>query len=310
MRPNQIGAAAGYAVGHFGTKGSYEDYVWCFRRLAELGFHNFNLEILEDEQVEVFTAERLDQFRKLGEEYNIMLPIFTVYYAENDLASLSTDRRRRGLEKFRFAVQAGTRLGSTIMNVASEFPPELVNEYSPEYPHSPASKFSVPRDVSWRSIWDPYVEAIRACTDMAGENGMKLSLEPRANCIASTVDSFLRLVDHVNRPNFGCSLDLVHTQFHREDIGTAIKKLGSLLIDVQLSDADGETVRHLPVGQGRVDFPAVIRALDEISFEGILGVEIFVGDIDKGYLEARTAIENLLKQTSAVHASSLSGNPS
>ncbi len=102
----------------------------------------------------IFTADRLDHFRDLGEQYEIRLPIFTTYFAENDLVSLSPDRREAGMKKFRFAVEAAARLGSTIMNMASEFPPELVTEYRPEYVHSPASKFWIPQQVSWQSIWD------------------------------------------------------------------------------------------------------------------------------------------------------------
>lgn len=303
MNPSQIGATAAYAFAHFRVKGTYDDYIWCFRRLAQLGFRNFNLEILEDNHVDLFTPERVDRFRELGEELGIRLPVFTTYYAENDLASLSPQRRKKGLEKFRFAVETAARLGSMILNMASEFPPELVSEYRAEYLHSPAGRFWLPPSISWQSIWDGYVEVIQACADMASEQGMQFSLEPRANCVISTTDSFLRLADHVHRANFGCSLDLLHAHFHREDIPTAIKKLGQLLTDIQVSDADGQTLKHLPVGQGNIDFGSVIRALDEIEFKGIVGLEIMVGNIDEGYLNSRLVLEELfLRGSHAVKA--------
>ena len=53
MLESQIGATAAYSFAHFGIKGTFDDYVWCFQRLAELGFHNFNLEILEEEHVDL-----------------------------------------------------------------------------------------------------------------------------------------------------------------------------------------------------------------------------------------------------------------
>jgi len=299
MTPSQIGATAAYPFAYFGVNGTFDNYVWCFHRLAELGFENFNLEILEDEQVDLFTPERVDHFRRLGEEYGIKLPIFTAYYAENDLVSLSPERRKIGLEKFRFSVETAKRLGSTIMNMASEFPPELVTKYRSEYVHSPADEFWVPLQVSWQSIWDAQVQVIQACADMAAERGMTLSLEPRAKCIVSTTDSFLRLADHVDRPNFGCSLDIMHTHFHHEDIPTSIKKLDSLLIDIQIADADGQTLSLLPIGKGNINFPVAIRALNEIDFQGILGLGILVGNIDEGYLNSRLALEDLINKTPA-----------
>src|ERR1019366_9449038 len=160
MDKNQIGATAAYAFAHFGVKGGYEDYVGCFRRLAELGFTAFNLEILENEHAALFSPERVKQFRALGKQYGIRLPIFTTYYAENDLVSLNPERRRQGLEKFRFSVEVAAGLGSTVMNLASEFTPELVKEYRPEYVDSPAGRFAIPQGVSWQSIWDAQVEVM------------------------------------------------------------------------------------------------------------------------------------------------------
>jgi D-psicose/D-tagatose/L-ribulose 3-epimerase len=301
MQNEQIGATAAYGFAHFGVKGTFEDYVWCFKRLSELGYTAFNLEVLEDDHVEMFTPDRIDRFRGLGEELGIRLPIFTTYYAENDLVSLDPKRRRKGVEKFKFCVETAARLGSRIMNLASEFPPELVQEYRPEYVHSPAAKFAIPASVSWESIWDAQVEAMQLCADISHEQGMQLSLEPRANCLVSTIDSFLRLAEHVGRTNFGCSLDIMHVHFHREDIPTAIKKLGSRLIDVQASDADGQSIRHLTIGEGNINFPEVIRALDEIKFKGMVGVELMGIErekVDKGYLDSRLALEDLFTHSS------------
>ena len=299
MLESQIGATAAYSFAHFGIKGTFDDYVWCFQRLAELGFHNFNLEILEEEHVDLFTTDRVLHFRKLGEKFGINLDIFTTYYSENDLTSMSAERRKKGLDKFLFSVKTAKHLGSTIINMASEFPPELVDAYRPEYVHSPAGRFRIPADVSWQSIWETHVATIRACADMAAADGLRFSLEPRANCLVSTTDSFLRLAEHVDRPNFGCSLDILHAHYQREDIPTAIRKLGPQLIDIQVSGADGETMKHLPMAEGSVDYGAMVRALDDIGFTGLVGLEIMVGDIDQAYRDGRLMLEQLCSKASA-----------
>jgi sugar phosphate isomerase/epimerase len=292
---SQIGVTAGYGFAHFGIKGGYDDYLWCFRRLAELGFRNFNMEILEEDQVDLFTPERVSAFRDLAKSLNIHIPIFTAYFVENDLVSLSPERRQKGLRNFRFSIDVAARLGAAVMNIASEFPPELVSAYRPEYVHSPAAAFRVPREVSWSSIWDTHVEVVRECADLCAERGMKFTLEPRANCLIATTDSFLRLADHVDRSNLGCSLDLMHCAFQREDISTAVKKLGSLLMEVQVCDADGQTLSHLPIGRGNIDFPDVMEALSDIRFAGILALEIYgITDVDEAYAASRAALEELI----------------
>lgn len=298
MDVSQIGVTAGYGFAHFGIQGGYEDYLWCFRRLAKLGFRNFNLEILEEDQVDLFTPERVAAFRELADSLNIMVPIFTAYFVENDLVSLLPERRTKGLRNFRFAIDVAKRLGAHILNIASEFPPELVSAYRPEYVHSPAAAFRIPRDLSWSSIWETHVEVIRECADLCAAEGMKFSLEPRTNCLIATTDSFLRLADRVDRDNMGCSLDLMHCQFQREDIPTAFKKLGPLLMEVQVCDADGQTLSHLPIGRGSIDFPAVVEALDDIRFAGILALEIYgVAEVDEGYASSRAALAELLLRT-------------
>jgi len=299
MNRAQIGVTAGYGFAHFEIKGGFEDYLWCFRRLAELGFQNFNLEILEEDQAELFTPERVSAFRTLADSLGIRIPIFTTYFVENDLVSLSAERRSKGLRHFRASLEAAEKLGATTMNLASEFPPELVRAYRPEYKHAPAEKFRIPPEVSWSSIWDNQVEMMRSCADVSAERGMQFSLEPRANSIISTADSFLRLADHVDRPNFGCSLDVMHCHFQHEDIPTAIKKLGSLLLEVQFCDADGATLNHMPIGKGRVDFKPIVEALKEVDFTGMLSLEIYgIRDVDEAYRTSRIALEKLLEQES------------
>src|SRR5205807_2121895 len=151
MDTRQIGATAGYGFAHFGIEGGFDDYLWCFRRLRELGFRNFNMEILEQEHTALFTPDRVRMFRETAGETGIAIPIFTAYYLENDLASISAERREKALRGFEFSLEVAQALGSTIINIASEFPPELVESYRPEYVHSPAARFRIPPEISWAS---------------------------------------------------------------------------------------------------------------------------------------------------------------
>src|SRR5690349_296889 len=123
MDIGQIGATAGYGFAHFGIEGGFEDYLWCIRQLKVLGFRNFNMEILEEDQTELYSADRVQAFRREAGTAGISIPIFTAYYLENDLASISAERREKALRNFRFSLDVAAALGSTIINIASEFPP-------------------------------------------------------------------------------------------------------------------------------------------------------------------------------------------
>ena len=86
-----------------------------------------------------------------------------------------------------------------------------------------------------------------------------------------------------------CLLDVMHCAYQRENLPVAIKKLGSRLQTVQVCGTDGQTLSHLPLADDAAT-RNMVRALQEIDFQGILDVELYgmpSREIDSSYQAAR-----------------------
>jgi sugar phosphate isomerase/epimerase len=124
---------------------------------------------------------------------------------------------------------------------------------------------------SWQREWDALVDGISHCNEMAKRNGLKLCLEPRVGESVSNTDALLRLFDTIPDRNFGAVLDTGHQNAQKEILPLSVEKLGDRIFYVHVSDNDGRTNHHLPLGQGTIDWEGVFLALKKHKFEGICG---------------------------------------
>lgn len=148
-----------------------------------------------------------------------------------------------------------------------------------------------------QEVIDTAEREYRALADFAADHGASIALEPLNASIANvetaiwTVEQGMRIIDAVDRPNFGLCLDFwnIWQNAHLED---AIRSAGDRIFMVQVSDY--RTPRSFEdryiVGQGEIPFPPLLRAVYESGYRGFYELEIFSGDVPdslwKGDLEA------------------------
>jgi sugar phosphate isomerase/epimerase len=112
----------------------------------------------------------------------------------------------------------------------------------------------------------------RELADYAGEPGVRLILEPitskETNYINSTQDG-IRMVDEVNRDNFGLMLDTYHMNIEDDNIFESIVQAGHRCWFLHFSDSN----RKYP-GSADIDFKKVIDTLGEIKYNGYVSMEI------------------------------------
>jgi sugar phosphate isomerase/epimerase len=248
MNINQIGASAGYTLAYYGLESTLERFLWSSDRLSELGFKSYSLEILEPQHVALYredgAIERLlERSRKRAVSFSSFIP----YHWCTNLTSTREDRRQLGLRQFGEGVEIARDLGISVVTIASDWPPEWVSTYSSQYAHAPAADFDAPSSEDYDRLWSDYIAAISQCLEIAGKHGMRFGLEPRANCLLSTADSFLRLWDRLAGDRFFCVLDVMHSAYQRESVPVAIKKLGARLSILQICGTDAKTLNHLAV---------------------------------------------------------------
>ena len=73
----------------------------------------------------------------------------------------------------------------------------------------------------------------------------------------------------------GICIDIGHTVRNSEDPAAVIRQVADRLYDVHIKDVDASvgTGKTLEMGRGVIDIPAVIRALDEVGYDGWINLE-------------------------------------
>ncbi|MGI8825673.1 MAG: sugar phosphate isomerase/epimerase family protein [Chloroflexota bacterium] len=155
----------------------------------------------------------------------------------------------------------------------------------------------IPPNGNMQEVLDACTREYRALADFAQERGARVALEPLNATIMNvesaiwTLEQGMRVVEAVDRPNFGVCLD-VWNIWQNADILDAVRKCGDRIFVVQLSD--WRTPRsyrdRLIVGQGDIPLSPFLRTVHETGFDDPYVVEIFSGDVPdslwKGNLDA------------------------
>jgi sugar phosphate isomerase/epimerase len=90
-----------------------------------------------------------------------------------------------------------------------------------------------------------------------------------------TPSETIRTVGLANKKNVGVCMDAGHVNIG----GTvkpsdAVRQAGKLLWSLHLNDNKGDGDFHLPPGKGNMDWVAVAEALQDLSYRGVLNLEL------------------------------------
>jgi sugar phosphate isomerase/epimerase len=112
----------------------------------------------------------------------------------------------------------------------------------------------------------------RVC-DHAARVGVSASLEPEPGMLIETVADYARLA--ASRPDLRLALDTGHCLVTQDiDPADAVRAYAPQLGTVAVEDMRRGDHTHLPFGQGDMDMPAVLAALDDIGFDRLVCVEL------------------------------------
>lgn len=138
------------------------------------------------------------------------------------------------------------------------------------------------------------VEWIREVAEKAAESELEIALYPHTGFYIETIGDAVRIARKVDRENVGVMFNLCHfLKIEPEaDLKTTLMEAQPFLRQVSISGADegGRDWKSLiqPVGQGTYDVAPVIRILEELEFNGPVGVQCY---------NIQGAPEDFLKQT-------------
>jgi sugar phosphate isomerase/epimerase len=248
-------------------------YEASIKRIADLGFKAIELIAWNQGTMDdYYTPQRVRDLRRLLDGEGLELS--QLVHSPKGLASTDASVRHSAVESFRRAVDLGADLGTTIMNSLGALPFDFVSPKITERPFMQTFSVPYPRRLDWSGNWEQYVDAVRECTRAAEAAGMRYSIEAHPFRWISGSASMLRLIEHVGSPSLGMNFDPSHL-FPVGDIPHAvIYQLAGRIFHCHFSDNDGATNVHWRPGKGKIDWVAVIQALSDVGYDGVISIEL------------------------------------
>jgi inosose dehydratase len=125
--------------------------------------------------------------------------------------------------------------------------------------------------------YDRLGAALDSVADLAAEYGLDASYHPHLSTIVESPDELDRLME---RTRIGFCPDTAHLAAGGGDPAELIRRYADRLRHVHLKDIALETLQFLPLGQGDLDFPDIVRAVQEADYDSWLVVELDAYDGD------------------------------
>ncbi|HKX19517.1 MAG TPA: 2-oxo-tetronate isomerase [bacterium] len=119
-----------------------------------------------------------------------------------------------------------------------------------------------------------YAGNLRRAADLAAEHEIAVLIEPintrdMPSYFLNTTGEAIAVIDEVGRPNVKLQLDLYHCQIMEGDLAAHVRALAGRYTHVQIA---GVPARHEP-DRGEVNYPYLLELLDEIGYDGWVGLE-------------------------------------
>jgi L-ribulose-5-phosphate 3-epimerase len=167
---------------------------------------------------------------------------------------LSGDGRERRLDFYRRAIE-----------VAAALDAEAVSFWSGAAPPGTSD------EVAWARL----VDGCATLLGLAERHGVVLGFEPEPGMLVERLEEYERLRAALGEPpRFGLTLDIGHCVVVGEPVADSILRFGPQLVNVHVEDMRAGVHDHLDLGEGEVDFPAALAALNAAGFRGLVGVEL------------------------------------
>ena len=128
-----------------------------------------------------------------------------------------------------------------------------------------------PDDVAW----DRLSQGLTVVLAHADDRNVPLGFEPEPGMFVDGMSRYAELLDRVSAPRLQLTLDVGHLQCLGETpITDQIRHWADRIVNVHFEDMRSGEHEHLMFGEGEIDFPPVIAALQEIGYVGGLHVEL------------------------------------
>lgn len=268
-------------------------YDTAIQRIARLGFKAIELIAwTRDELNTYYTPQTITHLRGMLASEGLLLSEFVS--TPRGMASPDAKVRDAAVEHFKKQVEVGVALGANLINSVSSYPFEIPAPHITVLPHVQIFQVDYPPGLDWQRNWLDYVDVIRRCCAICEDAGVKYALESHPFRYMSNAAGMLRLIDHVQSPALGMNLDPSHLFPMGELPNSVVYQLGPRILHCHFSDNDGLTNVHWRPGKGKIDWEALMFALKDTGFDGVISIEL--EDVP-GVSRGRAAMHGAYAQT-------------
>jgi len=290
-----------YVIFEYGYPHSMRDVLAALPKIRKLGFRFLEMEGLGAAHMRAMYAHRKSVAAALADNG---LHVHNFCVVDPALVSLDPAKRVKALDGFRMGAELAEFFGSETLHLASYAPPVRYLSANPyqlggnrQYAFANQTRVRIPAGFSWQPLWDALVSSSRECADIASQYRKTVIMEPRVGEVICSVDSLLRLIEHVARPNFQANFDTGHFSAQRENVVLALAKLAGKFANIHISDNDPVDTNHLPIGDGSIDWLGFFRTLKAMHYSGYLGLDLGMSkSIVRDYQKSRERIQAIAAQ--------------
>jgi len=290
-----------YVIFEYGYPHSMRDVLAALPKIRRLGFRFLEMEGLGAAHMRAMYAHRQAVAAALADNG---LHVHNFCVVDPALVSLDPAKRVKALDGFRMGAELAEFFGSETLHLASYAPPVRYLSAKPyqlggkkKYAFANQTRVRIPAGFAWQRVWDALVTSCRDCADIAAQYRKTVIMEPRVGEVICSVDSLLRLIEHVARPNFQANFDTGHFSAQRENVVLALAKLAGKFANIHVSDNDPVDTNHLPIGDGSIDWLEFFRTLKAMDYSGYLGLDLGMSKtIVRDYQKSRERIQSIAAQ--------------
>jgi len=235
-------------------------------RIARITDAGFAVEIWD------WTVKDIDELAATGANFTSM----TGYVAGNLTDPAAADELLRTAEE---SVRVAQRLGCSSLNLHGT---GLDRKGLPV----------VPVEVVTGQMWLAAAHTLGRVAELGEREAVVFTLENLNTAVdhpgtpfAKAADT-MSLVKAVDNPHLRMNLDLYHAQIGEGNLIELIRRCAPYLGEVQVADVPG----RCEPGTGEINYPAVARALRDVGYAGVVGMEAWAsGDSDEALERFRAA---------------------
>jgi len=245
---------------------SLEDAI---RLLADIGYRSVAI-TLDHQHLNPFDAyldQNLEKAKELLSEYGMSLVVETgarfLLDARQKHAPTIFDpspaNRVRRVDFWCKAIDVAAQLGSDCVSIWSGVAP-----------------VGSPDDT--KEQWELLIESLVAVVAHAEKREVVVGFEPEPGMFIDTMDKFNYLLDRMPNDHLKLTLDVGHLHCMNElDVDKVAELFGQWkgrMVNVHIEDMVHGVHEHLMFGEGEMEFPPILKALQDVGYEGSVHVEL------------------------------------